>query len=216
MLLFACSNVISQNEWLSFSESTISLNHDVQRNYKLNFSLKSRSYLYSEDQLLIKHRHLDFIHFSTLSLSPKTNLSLGLQYRNRNWFEDGSNELRSTLQLGVKSISNKFRFGHRFRMEQRFFDTSTVFRFRYRLAFDMPLNGEKLNVGESYFVAMSEFLYALEYLMPPDYDHRWSAQIGWLLAQNTRLQLGLEYRFGKLKINPTHSLYFYSTMVLNI
>lgn len=199
-----------------FNESNLSFNHRASSNYKLNFSFKSRNFIYDNNDLFIKQRHLEIGHFSTFNVSFKSSVSVGLMIRNRDWFEDSENEFRTTIQFNTKKIKDQMRFGHRFRSEQRFFESSTSYRFRYRLAFDIPLEGEKLNIGETYFVSTTEVLWSLSKKDKPLLDNRWSAQIGWLQSKKTKLQLGLEYRLGKLNIKTDNSLFLLTSAIFNL
>lgn len=217
ILLFGiCEMLFSQNDFSVFNESNISINYKASNTYKMNFSLKGRNFLYEDNGLFIKQRQLEIGHFSTFGLSPKSSFSLGLMYRNRNWFEDSENELRSTLQFNIKSAFKNLRFGHRFRAEQRYYNSETVHRIRYRLALDLPLNGEKLNISEPYFICTTEILWSLTKFDQPSIDHRLTSQIGWLLSQKTKLQLGLEYRLGKLNANTNRSLFLLTSAIFTL
>lgn len=201
---------------MMFNESSLSLNHKVNSNYKLNFLFKSRSFIYDNDELLIKQQQLDIGHFSTFAISLKSSISFGLMFRNRDWFEDSENEFRTTIKFNTKKIKDHLRFGHRFISEQRFFESSTSYRFRYRLAFDIPLEGEKLNIGEIYFVSATEALWSVNKKNKPILDNRWSAQIGWLQSKNTKLQFGLEYRLGELNVKTNSSLFLLTSAIFNL
>lgn len=215
-LLFFNKAALAQNGFTVLNESNLALNHKASTSYKLNLSFKSRNYLFEKDAVIYRQRHLEIGHFSTFSVSLKSSVSLGVLYRNIDWFENFENEFRTTLQYNIKSIKDQFRFGHRIRAEQRFFENQTIYRFRYRLAFDIPLNGEKLNIGETYFVSTTEFLWSITKLEKPLFDNRWSAQIGWLLSNKTKLQLGLEYRFDRFNEGSQQSLFLLTSAIFNI
>lgn len=217
ILLFGvCEIMVSQNDFSMFNESNISINHEASSSYKMNFSIKGRNYLYEDNGFFIKQRQMEIGHFSTFGLSPKSSFSLGFMYRNRSWFEGSENELRSTLQFNTKSVLKNFRFGHRFRAEQRFYDSKTVHRFRYRLALDLPLNGEKLNVGEPYLIGSTELLWSLAKPDSPSIDNRFTKQIGWLINDKTKLQFGLEYRLSELNINTSESLFLLTSAIFTL
>ena len=216
LLISASEIMVSQSDFTMFNESNISFNHEGSSTYKMNFSVKGRNFMYEDDGMFIKQQQIEIGHFSTFGLSPKSSFSLGLMYRNKSWFEDSENELRGTLQFNTKSLMKNLRFGHRFRAEQRFYDSKTVHRFRYRLAFDLPLNGEKLNVGEPYYIGSTEMLWSVAKLDSPSIDNRLTSQIGWLVNNKTKLQLGLEYRLGKLNANTNRSLFILTTAIFTL
>jgi hypothetical protein len=58
----------------------------------------------------------------------------------------------------------------------------------------MPLEGQNLDVGESYFVGTTETLLNVGKDIKPIYEQRFAANFGWLLSSKTKLQFGLEYR----------------------
>ncbi len=217
ILLFSiCEIAVSQSDFSMFNESNISINHKASSSYKMNFSIKGRNFIYEDAGIFIKQLQMEIGHFSTFGLSPKSSFSLGVMYRNRSWFEDSKNELRSTFQFNTKSLLKNLRFGHRFRAEQRFYEYKTVHRLRYRLALDLPLNGEKLNVGEPYFIGSTEILWSLAKPDSPGIDNRLTSQIGWLISDKTKLQFGLEYRFGKLNTNTNRSLFILTSAIFTL
>lgn len=215
-MFLSCFVVKAQNDFETFGESEFAINHNVSKPYSVNFALKSRYYLYQDAVFRLEQRQLDVVHFSTLKLNYKYSISFGLQYRNRDIFSDGSNEFRTTQQLNYLKQPFGLRFGHRFRTEQRFLDTQTIYRQRYRFAVDFPLNGEKLDIGEAYFVVSVEALLSLSNISAPELDQRTTAQIGWQLTENLKLQTGLEYRLEALNINTQNKLFILTSAVLKI
>lgn len=108
---------------------------------------------------------MDLAHFSKLKIRDNQSIALGLQYRFRQNFENGENELRLTQQYNITNKPNAVRFGHRLRTEQRITNSLTTHRFRYRFALDFPLVGEKLDTGEPYFVGSFENLLSVAKIM---------------------------------------------------
>ena len=207
---------ICQSDFESLSESAFAINHKVSSKYKMNFALKSRAYIYRDSEFTYEQRQLDLMHFSTFPLNYNHSLSLGIQYRNRDWFDDKSNELRLTQQFNVTKKRLAKRFGHRVRFEQRILDNVTVFRMRYRFAIDFPLNGEKLDLRETYFVGSLELLNSVNKLSAPEVDQRTTIQIGWLFSKDLKLQAGLEYRFEALNIDAEQKLFILTSAILKI
>ncbi|MGZ0015372.1 DUF2490 domain-containing protein [Yeosuana sp. AK3] len=212
----SCFVANAQNDFETLGESEFAINHNVSKQYSVNFALKSRYYLYQEAAFRLEQRQLDVVHFSTFKLNYKYNISFGLQYRNRDVFSDRSNEFRTTQQFNYLKQPFGVRFGHRFRTEQRFLDAETIFRQRYRFAVDFPLNGEKLDIGEAYFVGSFEALLSLSKISTPELDQRTSAQIGWQLNETLKLQTGLEYRLEALNITTQNKLFILTSAVLKI
>lgn len=206
----------SQKHLEMFTENIFSINHDFSDTYSTNFELGTRAFLYTNQETLFKTRQLELSHFSTLRLNLKSSISLGLKLRNRDWFEDSSSEIRLTQQFNTKTLLSTLRFGHRFRSEQRFYEDETVFRYRYRLALDVPLQGLKLDVGETYFVLYNEALWSISKISKPEFEYRISPSIGILLSKDLNLELGLEYRLDKLNMNTDHELFFNTSLDLKL
>ena len=216
LMLMVSFNFSAQENFEGLGESAFALNHNASNNYKINFALRSRYYLYQDETFNFENRQLDLVHFSTYSLDYNHSLSLGIQYRFRESIDGGDNELRFTQQFNYTKTNEAKRFGHRLRTEQRLFDDLTIIRFRYRFALDAPLNGEKLDVGESYIMASMEALLSCSNLIKPEVDHRTTLQMGWLLSQKLKLQLGLEYRFESFNIITEEKLFLLSSCILKI
>ncbi len=208
--------ITAQDNFGSFNESVLAINHKVTKGYSINFALESRYFLYQNKTYLIKQQQLDIAHFSTFKLNFNHSLSLGLEYRNRAIFNQGSNEFRVTEQFNYKKQRLGVRYGHRIRSEQRILDTKTIFRQRYRFAVDFPLNGEKLDIGEAYLVNSVEGLLSLSKLDKPETDVRITAQIGWQLNEKLKLQIGLEHRLEAFNLITQHHLFILTNAILKI
>jgi len=208
-------SIKAQDDFSLFSETSLSINHAVSQSYKMNFSFKGRAYLYEDSELFVKQRQFELGHFSTLNLNSRSSLSLGVMYRNRDWFEDSSNEFRLTQQYNKKGAIQYLRIGHRLRVEQRFFETLTVHRLRYRFALDIPLSGEKLDVGEAYLITSSELLWSLS-KNTPLLGNRVTLFIGWNSSEKLKIQLGIENRFSEFNQKLDYSLFILPELVVKI
>ncbi|WP_228027855.1 DUF2490 domain-containing protein [Costertonia aggregata] len=208
--------VLGQDNFTGFWESDIALNYTVFNNYSHNFKVSQRSYTYDE-KLDVRIRQIDLVHFSNVKISGNQSIALGVQYRFRNTFEaDRENELRFTQQYNITSRSRNIRFGHRVRSEQRINKSLTTHRFRYRFALDFPLQGEQLDVGEAYLVTSTESLLSVARANASEYDQRFTANIGWLLHENTKLQAGLEYRFEDYTHRTENILFVLTSLVFSL
>lgn len=217
LALLLCSlSVCSQNDFTAYFEPSFAVNHKVNDTYKVNFSTVSRNYIYRDDAFEFTVRQVQFVHFSTYIFNSNHSVSAGIMYRFRENFEDRSNELRFTQQYNYAFRPNIVRFGHRFRTEQRITTAHTIHRFRYRFTIDLPLEGERLDIGEAYFVANTESLLSVANSELPEIDQRFTTQIGWQLTQNLKLQTGLEYRFENYNQNTQEILFILSSVILKM
>jgi hypothetical protein len=212
-----CSYTVSaQNDFTTFFEPLFAVNHKVNDAYKVNFATKARNYVYRNEDFEFKMRQFELIHFSTYSLNSNHSLSGGIMYRFRENFEGRSNELRLTQQYNYAYRPNVVRFGHRLRTEQRITTDRTVHRFRYRFTIDFPLQGEKLDVGEAYFVSNVESLWSVTEAKLPEFDQRFTTQIGWQWTENIKFQTGLEYRFENYNNDTSEILFVLTSVILKL
>lgn len=216
LILFFPLLLWPQENFEGLGETSIAVNHKITNRVDFNYSLRSRYFLYRDSKLTYDQRQLDLAYFGTYKLSLDKSLSFGVQYRNRSIFNDRGNELRLTQQFNQNSRFEKFRFGHRFRFEQRILENLTLLRSRYRFALDFPLNGLELDLGEAYLVPSMEILLTNNPHLKPELDHRTTLQIGWLISENLKLQGGFEYRFEALNLDTQHALFILTSAVLKI
>jgi hypothetical protein len=52
--------------------------------------------------------------------------------------------------------------------------------------------------------------------LKPELDHRTTVNFGWLLTEQLKLQLGLEYRFEAWNIETEQRLFILTSAILNI
>lgn len=213
--LFYIENLFAQENLTAYIQPKIALNYEVTNSYKHNFSLSKRSYIFKDKTSVFRVRQLDFVHFSNLKIKYNQSIALGIQYRFRENFEDNEqNELRLTQQYNFTFKPRSLRYGHRFRSEQRITSDLTIYRFRYRFTVDFALQGEKLDIGEAYFVGNLETLLNVAKSNLPEYDQRFTANLGWLLAEKTKLQTGLEYRFEDYTHKTSNVFFVLTSLIL--
>ncbi|MGS2725457.1 DUF2490 domain-containing protein [Psychroserpens sp. BH13MA-6] len=215
--LFWSTISLAQKDTEVFHEHDWTFRHGFSKNYSANFELSSRAYVVENSNAQYRLRQLQVGHFSTLKLDLKQSIALGIMLRNRRFFDsNSSNEFRLTQQYNIKSLYRTLRFGHRFRSEQRFYNNFTAFRFRYRFAIDVPLQGLKLDYGETYFVITNEGLLTTSNILKPELEYRISPNIGLLLSEELNLDFGLELRLDKFNLAVKETLFFYSSITFNI
>ena len=201
---------------VGYWQPQVALNYQVTETYSHNFSIENRNFILRDDKGEFSIRHIDLNHFSKWTVGSGQSVALGVKYRFRAAFDDGGNELRFTQQFNTANRKNIVRFGHRLRTEQRIFDDLTIHRFRYRFTADMPLQGEKLDIGETYLVANVEWLLSAGKALKPSHDQRFTAQLGWQLAAKTKLQLGLEHRFEQSNIAVAHVTFLLTSAIFSL
>ncbi|MGB5821869.1 MAG: DUF2490 domain-containing protein [Saonia sp.] len=216
LFLIGFSTVAGQENFVGFWQPEIAINYKVNPNYSHNFSIAQRNFIYENEDVTLKTRQLDLVHFSRLKIRDNQSIGAGILYRFRNVFEEEENELRFTQQFNGTYKPRNIRFGHRLRTEQRITPLRTTHRFRYRFAIDFPLQGEKLDVGECYFIGTTESLLSVSKSNTPQYDQRFVLNLGWLLNTNMKLQTGLEYRFEDYAQETENVFFILSSLILTL
>jgi len=211
LLLLSLASVRAQENLTAYWQPQVAVNYKVSGSYSHNFSLANRNYIFDDEVATLRVRQLDLAHFSNLKIQGNQSVALGIQYRFRNTFEDRENELRLTQQYNITHKPLAIRYGHRLRAEQRITNSLTTHRFRYRFAVDFPLQGEKLDPGEPYFVGSLESLLSVAKQNVPEYDTRLSGQIGWELNGGLKFQMGVEYRIEDFTASQPQNVLFLLT-----
>mgnify|MGYP003128786697 FL=1 len=217
LLLLISASVKGQENLTGYWQPQIAINYPVSGSYSHNFSIANRNYIFDNEEFTLKGRQLDVVHFSNLKVRDNQSIALGVQYRFRSNFENRENELRLTQQYNITNQPFAIRYGHRFRTEQRITNSLTTHRFRYRFALDFPLVGEKLDVGEPYFVGSLENLLSVAKYNAPQYDARLSGQVGWQLNGGIKFQVGVEYRMEDYSAGvPQHILFLLTSAQISL
>ncbi|XMO88385.1 DUF2490 domain-containing protein [Algibacter sp. AS12] len=216
LLLLNCFNGFSQNNFSVLGESLVALNHKSTETYSYNFTFRSRYFLNQTNNFTYQQQQVDVFHFLHFKLNTNTKLSLGVYYRNRDWFESGPDELRFTQQYNYNKKKVGKSYGHRFRTEQRVLDNKTIYRQRYRFSLNSPLKGNTLEIGSAYLTNAIEGLLSLSKAYKPETDIRISSQIGWLITEALKLQTGLEHRYEAFNLKAKHNLFVLTSAVLRI
>lgn len=218
LVLFLFSYVAKgQDNLTGYWQPQIGVNYKVSNNYSHNFSLAKRTFILRDSDTEFTIRQLDLAHFSNLKIRGNQSVGFGIQYRFRGLFDDSKeNELRFVQQYNITKSNRGLRFGNRFRSEQRITNDLTIHRFRYRFALDFALQGESLDIGETYLVLSAESLLNVAKAFLPEYDQRITANLGWVLDENTKLQIGSEYRAENYMHKTEHVFFLLTTLVLSL
>ncbi len=107
-----------------------------------------------------------------------------------------SSENRFWQQISVTSLLNNMRLRNRFRLEERIISkesqaTPLRWRFRYQIALETPLQGEKTDVGEFYLLIANEAYFSLNRPRNAIYNENWiSGLLGYRLTKQNRFEVG--------------------------
>ncbi|MEM9831546.1 MAG: DUF2490 domain-containing protein [Bacteroidota bacterium] len=153
--------------------------------------------------------------FATYELWKNKKISGGYAFQVRASEPDEFHEHRLMEQFAfvTYALGGK-RIAHRVRLEQRIRDSELTNRMRYRLGFDSPLNGERLDPGEFYGIVTNEFLWSFNRTGQSG-ENRLFAGIGWFFNRQYKLQTGLMYRLSRRSANYLNILAISTTLYIN-
>lgn len=182
-------------------EPKLSTSFDLSTRYTLQAGINIRQDLKwsSVDYAGIKKAEGQF--FVTRKTYTGNKFSLGYVYSGNDQFKPSIKiENRATLQYSFKTPFLGRKFSHRTRFENRFYPEAYFTRLRYRLSYSAPINGERLDEGEWYWIAQNEILWNFN-KNDQDLEERLSIGLGWLPSKEQKLQLALEYRGSDINTN---------------
>lgn len=146
-------------------------------------------------------------------------------YRHSDPGRDGSaRENRFWQQVSTSGMLSNLRLRNRFRIEQRLITKGEKadpvrWRFRYLAGIEIPLQGEKTDIGEFYLSASNELYLSLNNPRPSIYSENWvMAMAGYRISQKNRLEAGpvwqLQVRNKERDLN--HFIHFQISLLLNL
>lgn len=123
-----------------------------------------------------------------------------------------SNEHRIFQQFITKQSPGGLFILHRYRIEERFLPDDFQMRFRYFLAFNLPLNTSTMTPNTIYLSAYNEIFLNAE---PPVFDrNRLYGAIGYVLGTSTRCELGYMSQMLEKSSRGQFQVVFYNNLPL--
>lgn len=171
------------------------LNIPLTEKFKYIAKIESQHGLFTDDatnenELSYFHNQTDLQSFVEYKVTSRIKTAVGYQHR----LEDGKNSHRSIQQLTWLNQFRVFRLGSRLRADQKFSPSiSPEYRLRYRASTDIPLQGEKLDNGEKYFLLSNEVIFVLQG-GESSIENRVVAGIGHFFNRTKKLELSIDYR----------------------
>ena len=136
---------------------------------------------------------------------------MGVQYRfEENFIDFEENEFRILQEYNWSNLNSTTTLDHRFRNEQRFYSSTTKYRFRYEIGLSIPLgNTDKKNTS---FKTEAETLFEIAKTQKPEYEQRFSTLLEWQFQPKTNLEFGLQYRLANYTQNLGHELFLVTSL----
>lgn len=137
-----------------------------------------------------KFERTDLEIVATRSLSSVDAVGAGYLIRR----QDGKFLHRFIQQYAIEQKLTASELSHRFRTDQTIEENEAAkFRFRYRIGFEKPLNGQELDQKEFYLKLSNEYLASLKDAKG-NLEIRGLASLGYNLSDNNQIEAGIDYR----------------------
>lgn len=195
-LLLLDTNLQAQNTQFSgglFPE--MSLSYNLNDLYSITHKVESQHGLFDNqsqlnEELAYEHVQTDLQSFLGRRINPYVKVALGYQYR----IENGENTHRPIQQVSILQRESKYRIGHRIRTDQTFFkEADMLWRYRYRIKGQIPLQGLELDPGEKYLILSNELIYMFQN-GEDDLENRFVISLGFYFDDKNKLEVGVDYR----------------------
>ncbi len=201
----------------------VSRNVDVITASSLQYNLADKSYNDSDFPAAVNY--YDFQAGAVYKYSQILHFAAAWYYRHTDPERlNSAVENRLWQQISTTGMVNNLRIRNRFRLEQRFIsangNTAPVrWRFRYLAGIEIPLQGEKTDIGEFYLTASNEVYLSLNTPRPSVISENWAVALtGYRISQKNRIEAGpawqLQVRNKAGELN--HSIHFQVNLLLNI
>lgn len=207
---FLCSTTaLAQSTYQVGGLPSINFNYKLKNKWSFNFKIESRQLLQSgtfkgESDKSYEYVLTDHSVIAARKVGLNARLSGGYLLRLR----EGNAIHRLIQQYTVTQKLPRFRLAHRVVTDQTFSpNEATTYRLRYRLASELPLNGQAADSKEFYLKISNEYLNSLE---DSEYDLeiRLVPLLGYAITEHHKIEFGLDYRVNSfLNQNTRHSFW---------
>jgi hypothetical protein len=205
-----CSLILANPVWAQDTYQlgalpSVNFNYKLQKGWYTNVKMESRQAFTSgrfAHETDARYRYI-LTDFSVL-LAKKVGLNARVAGGYLLRFREGHTVHRFIQHYSVVQRLNGYRLAHRIVFDQTFSAQQPgVFRLRYRLASEIPLNGESADPREFYFKLSNEYLNSLE-SQEYDLEIRLVPLLGYIFSPAHKIEIGLDYRVNTFLIGQGH------------
>jgi len=182
---------------------SINLIHKSQ-DYAFNFRIESRQFILDDppgerSTFTYDYGLTDVSGLVSKKVDFDKTVAMGYLFR---W--DGDAIVHRAIQQFI--ITKKyadFKLAHRITTDQTFSQSEApIYRLRYRVATELPLSGDNVDVNEFYFKLNHEYLNAVQ-SSQYDLEIRVLPFVGYEIAAGNNIEIGLDYRVNSFLANET-------------
>ncbi|MFD2731708.1 DUF2490 domain-containing protein [Pedobacter alpinus] len=212
-MLISLKDIYAQTQTRVGFLPSVNYNQKINKVWEANFKFESRHFVFensTSQSSVFKYKYSlsDVTALVGRKVGLNSKVILGFLTR----IEPEAVTYRTIQQFIFQTKIEKFRVAHRLVTDQTFSSNeSTEFRLRYRLSAEIPLSGLKVDVKEFYLKFNTEALHSIQ---DDEYDLELRAvpNIGYVINDQHKIELGLDNRFASFIDNQTH---FTSWLTIN-
>ena len=199
LLWLWATSTFAQGRYQAGLLPSVNVNTQLPQQWSLNTKLESRQLLASGtfgDAQPTEYRYVltDLSTMGARKVGLNSRIAAGYLIR----FRGPQISHRFIQQYSMVQRLPYFRLGHRLVTDQTLVpNQKPEYRLRYRLATELPLNGQSADPKEFYLKLSNEYLNSLEDTRY-DLEIRLATLLGYTVSEHHKLELGIDYRLGSL------------------
>lgn len=205
------NNFQAQNSYQFGVLPSLNLNKNLKKDWSLNSKLESRMQIQEGQFNGVIDRDFKYV-LTDISLSAAKKVGLNSRVAGGYLIRFRDDEIihRTLQQFSIVQKMSSYRIAHRLVSDQTFSSNSRPeFRFRYRLTFEIPLNGQSVDPKEFYVKLNSELLNAIQ-SAEYDLEVRVVPFLGYNINSVNKFEVGLDYRVNSFLNNMSNQSFWMS------
>ncbi|MEZ5059222.1 MAG: DUF2490 domain-containing protein [Saprospiraceae bacterium] len=206
---FFSLRISAQSTYQLGSLPSINLNHKLENDWTVNFKIESRQVMQrgsfdGKSEKSFDYVLTDYSMIAAKKLGLNSRLSGGYLIR----FREKEIIHRLIQQYTITQRLTSLRLAHRVVTDQTFFENEdTEYRLRYRLATELPLNGQSADIGEFYLKISNEYLNSFQ-SSEYDLEVRLVPLLGYTATEKQKVELGIDYRVNSFLSNNARNSFW--------
>lgn len=205
------TSVYSQSNFQSGLLPSINLNKKLENDWSLNFKIESRQILKQgllreDNPIRFDYELTDYSFITAKKIAINQSLAAGYLVRIR----DQKPTHRFIQQYVITKDYTSFRLSHRFVADETFDEGEALqLRLRYRISTLFPLNGHSIDPKEFYLKVNHEYVNSFQ-SKEYDLEIRLIPFLGYVVNDDSKFELGLDYRINSFLEDQTSNRYWLS------
>lgn len=192
----------AQSPWQMGFLPEVTLSHRIGDNWKITGQIESMQQGWRGtfgDERVVDYQYIrtDFSAVISYRWRPLWSVAGGYMQR----FTEGETVQRFLQQVAAVQRFERLRLGHRLRTDQTFSAEAPVFRLRYRLSTEWPLQGSRVDPNEWYIISSIEQVGRWQ-AQTFDWEQRLISSLGYYFDAAHKLEFGFDYRWDHFLHNP--------------